>query len=325
MQNLENLQEIFEEELKKVQLPSTPDYLYESIEYTLNLGGKRIRPTLLLSSCEFFGGKIKDAINPAIGIEIFHNFTLIHDDIMDVAPIRRGKPTVYKKWDQNTAILAGDTMFAMAYEYVAKAPDESLRDVLKIFTQTAIEVCEGQQLDLNYENIDDIKIDDYINMIRLKTGVLLGCSLKMGAAIANATKDEQQTIYDFGINLGLAFQLKDDLLDSYSDVQKFGKTKGGDIAVGKKSYLYLKTIELIENLEGKKEFIKLYNEKNIDTQEKINKVIKIYNANNTKEATQTQIKNYSQKAIENLMVLKQKGFDVSGFEDFTNNLINRDY
>jgi geranylgeranyl diphosphate synthase type II len=199
---------------------------------------------LCLLACEMFGGNIENAVYPSIGLEIFHNFTLLHDDIMDKAPIRRGKETVFKKWNINIAILSGDTMFALAYEYMLKTDAKFIANILPVLNQTAIEVCEGQQYDMNFETDGNITIADYIEMIRLKTAVLLGASLKIGAIIGGADKKNADHIYDFGINIGLAFQLKDDLLDVYADVEKFGKISGGDIVTNKKTYLYLKAFEL---------------------------------------------------------------------------------
>ena len=220
MHSIETLQEKIKKALKFESFDFKPLELYEPISYTLSLGGKRLRPVLTLMACDFFDGKIKNAIYPAVGIEIFHNFTLLHDDIMDEAPIRRGKETVYKKWDSNIAILSGDVMFALAYKYIAKADKKFLPEVLSVFNQTAIQVCEGQQYDMNFETAQNVTIQDYLKMIRLKTAVLLGASLKIGAIIANAGNHEKEEIYNFGLNIGLAFQLKDDLLDVFGNEQK---------------------------------------------------------------------------------------------------------
>ena len=241
MQTLLNkVQEIFSQE----EFIRQPKELYEPIDYTLRLGGKRIRPVMLLAANQMFGGNIAQVYNAAIGIETFHNFTLLHDDLMDKSPLRRGKPTVYCKWDENTAILSGDTMFAMAWQYFLKQPHARLQEILQCFNQTAIEVCEGQQYDMNFESRDDISIEDYMMMIRLKTAVLLAGALKIGALYANAPLEDIDNLYSFGIHLGLAFQLQDDLLDGYGDVAVFGKQTGQDIRDNKKTYLYLRALQL---------------------------------------------------------------------------------
>ena len=241
MQTLLNkVQEIFSQE----EFIRQPKELYEPIDYTLRLGGKRIRPVMLLAANQMFGGNIVQVYNAAIGIETFHNFTLLHDDLMDKSPLRRGKPTVYCKWDENTAILSGDTMFAMAWQYFLKQPHARLQEILQCFNQTAIEVCEGQQYDMNFESRDDISIEDYMMMIRLKTAVLLAGALKIGALYANAPLEDIDNLYSFGIHLGLAFQLQDDLLDGYGDVAVFGKQTGQDIRDNKKTYLYLRALQL---------------------------------------------------------------------------------
>ena len=243
MTPIQDLQLLLDEAFSRIQLPARPADLYDPINYTLGLGGKRLRPLLVLASCQMFGGEIDEAINPAIGIELFHNFTLLHDDIMDQAPLRRGKETVYKKWNPNVAILAGDTMFALANKYMLRTRQQAISQVMELFNQTAIEVCEGQQYDMDYEHQANVSIADYIEMIRLKTAVLLAASLKTGAIIAGAEAADCNYIYQFGINIGLAFQLKDDLLDVYGVQEKFGKVSGGDIIAGKKTYLYLKALE----------------------------------------------------------------------------------
>ncbi|MBR4804260.1 MAG: polyprenyl synthetase family protein, partial [Bacteroidales bacterium] len=202
---------------------SDPVELYEPIQYTLGLGGKRLRPTLLLAACDMFGGDIGKASAAAVGIEVFHNFTLLHDDLMDKSPLRRGKETVYRRWNENIAILSGDTMFAMAYRYFLKKWHPNMEAILKTFTETAIGVCDGQQYDMNFETQDDVAITEYIMMIRLKTAILLAGAMKIGALYANAPEKDIELLYKAGISMGLAFQLQDDLLDAYGDVSVFGK------------------------------------------------------------------------------------------------------
>ncbi len=228
-----------EESLKSIKSNGKPSELYDPINYVLDIGGKRIRPILTLLGCELFGGNKEDAINQALAIEIFHNFTLIHDDIMDQAPLRRNQQTVHKKWNDNVAILAGDAMMIQAYQQLAQLDPEKLPEVLSLFNKTAIEVCEGQQLDMNFESADDVTIGEYIEMIGLKTSVLLGCALEIGAIIAGANQNDRKSLYNFGLNIGIAFQIQDDILDLYADPEKFGKQVGGDVIANKKTLLYL--------------------------------------------------------------------------------------
>ncbi len=268
------LSEYFEKELARQHFGGFPSQLYEPIEYTLKLGGKRIRPVLTLMGCCLFDNDLAKALPQAIAIELFHNFTLIHDDIMDNAPVRRGKKTVFKKWNQNTAILSGDTLFAKAYQYAQMADKEILGEVLSVFSQTAIEVCEGQQLDLEFENRNDVTVDEYMEMIRLKTGVLFASSLKIGSLIGGASPADTENLYNFGISIGLGFQLEDDLLDTYGDVEVFGKKTGGDIVSNKKTFLYLKALEKAD-ANTRNELIRLYTETQQDEEEKI-KTVKQY-------------------------------------------------
>ena len=223
MKNYEKLIEYFEVKLNEIVYNDKPLELYSPIKYTLSFGGKRIRPVTTLMGCELFCDDYQKALPQAIAIELFHNFTLIHDDIMDIAPIRRGRETVFKKWGSNIAILSGDTLFALAYQYAQQAEKDILHDILNVFNKTAIEVCEGQQFDLNFEINNNVTVDQYINMIRLKTGVLFGASLKIGALIGGAQKEDADLLYDFGVNIGLGFQLKDDLLDTFGNEGVFGK------------------------------------------------------------------------------------------------------
>ncbi len=216
-----------------------PYGLYEPIAYTLASGGKRLRPQLVLLGTELFGGKATEALPAALAIEVFHNFTLLHDDLMDKAPVRRGKPTVYMRWNDNTAILSGDQMMIEAYRLLAQLPDAVLPTVLRLFNRMATEICEGQQYDMEFETRNDVSLDEYMHMIRLKTSVLLATALQIGAYIAGATEAEQQALYDYGIHVGLAFQIQDDVLDVYGDPATFGKTVGGDILCNKKTCMLL--------------------------------------------------------------------------------------
>ena len=273
---LDKVAEIFEQET----FVAEPHELYEPIDYTLRLGGKRIRPTLLLAANALFGGKEEEVRNAALGIETFHNFTLLHDDLMDRSPLRRGQPTVYCKWDDNTAILSGDTMFALAWRYFLRQPSPRLQQILQCFNETAIEVCEGQQKDMNFETmaLDEVSLDDYMDMIRQKTSVLLAGALKVGALYAGAPEKEVEKLWAFGEHMGLAFQLQDDLLDGYGDTAVFGKKTGQDIRDNKKSFLPLKALMLCSG-EQREALTKLFAAKdNMDEEEKVRRVLELYNA-----------------------------------------------
>ncbi len=299
MYSIKSLQEIFEEALEKERFDYQPLELYQPISYTLGLGGKRMRPVLTLMACDLFKGNLKEALKPAIGIEMFHNFTLLHDDIMDQAPVRRGKPSVYRKWNTNIAILSGDTMFAKAYTYIASVKDETLRDILNIFTKTAVEVCEGQQYDMNFESRNDVTIEEYLEMIRLKTAVLPACSLLIGALVGGSGIEEAEKMYDLGIRLGLAFQLRDDYLDMYADEDEFGKKTGNDILSSKKTYLYLKAVEVAKQ-NIKEDLIQVYNSRSLDDHTKIESVKTIFNDLTIKDLTNQQISFYSDMASKQL-------------------------
>jgi len=320
--NLQYLQLRLDDAFNRIQFPSVPADLYNPITYTLSLGSKRMRPLLVLASCQMFGGELDDAINPAIGIELFHNFTLLHDDIMDEAPLRRGKETVYKKWNSNVAILAGDTMFALANKYMLRTRPQAVSQVMELFNQTAIEVCEGQQYDMDYEKQPNVSIPEYIKMIRLKTAVLLAASLKTGAIIAGAETADCNHIYDFGINIGLAFQIKDDLLDVYGELEKFGKVSGGDILAGKKTYLYLKTLEAAGPQSD--DFRTLYSAHNIAGVEKVMKVKGIFNQLNIEQHTRQLIDDYYQKAIHDLSRISIPLEAMESLTEYTAGLMERE-
>lgn len=323
MHSFEELLAIFEDRLTKENFTSEPEELYAPITYTLALGGKRIRPVLTLMACEMFGGNINDALPQAIAIEMFHNFTLIHDDIMDNAPIRRGKTTVYKKWSSNIAILSGDTLFAYAYQYAQKADKDILSDILSVFNKTAIEVCEGQQYDLNYELRNDVSVEEYIHMIKLKTAVLFGASLKIGAIIGGAESLESDKLYNFALNIGLGFQLKDDLLDTFGDESVFGKKTGGDILSNKKTFLYLKALEVADE-ETNKILITLYNSNNINDDEKIESVKSIFSNLDIAEITEKEIDRYFKAGIIDLNSLHVSDAIKSNLYNLAYNMIHRD-
>jgi geranylgeranyl diphosphate synthase type II len=264
----------------------------------MSLGGKRMRPVLVMLGCDFFGGATDNAIHSAIATELFHNFTLVHDDIMDKAPLRRGKPTVHEKWDDNIAILSGDAMMVRAYQELCKTESSFLVKLLEIFSDTAAKVCEGQQLDMNYEKLNKVSIPSYIKMIELKTAVLLGGALKMGAVIGGAMEEDAQRLYDFGKHIGIAFQLQDDILDVYADAEKFGKQKGGDIIANKKTYLLLKALEMAENNRYLKEELQLWvAAPHFDPKEKVEAVTNIYNFLNVKELARKEMQKEYDAAI----------------------------
>lgn len=295
MHTYQELLKIYSESLEKETFSGTPSELYEPINYMMELGGKRLRPVLVLMACNTFGGDIKAAIPVAHAVEIFHNFTLVHDDIMDGAEIRRGKETIWNIWGEDTAILVGDTMFAMAVEYLSRLDHPRFKDILSTFLNVAREVCEGQQLDMNFEETEDITIPDYLAMIRLKTGVLLASSLKLGALIANANDEDIRNIYEFGLNIGVAFQLKDDLLDVFGNVDKFGKMPGGDILSDKKTFLLLKALT-IANKADKKVIQDYIGEGDDDPEQKIMDITAIYSKLNLDKITVTEMERHFERA-----------------------------
>ena len=307
------------DELKQWQ----PANLYSPVYYSLEIGGKRLRPVLLLLSYNLFSDDINNAVPAAVAIEVFHNFTLLHDDIMDNAEVRRNQPTVHEKFDENSAILSGDAMVFLAYRYLLENRPEKLTDTLDLFSKTAIEVCEGQQFDMNYENRLDVSEDEYLEMIRLKTAVLLACSLKSGALLANSNNETANQLYEFGINLGLAFQLQDDLLDTFGDQKTFGKKIGGDILANKKTFLLIKALENSSNSE-KTELLNWINRNNFVDGEKIKAVKNIFNKLKIKELTQSKIDYYFQKStsiLHKIAIDKQK---TEQLFELTNQMLKRD-
>ena len=275
LKTIAELQEALSLALKNENLSKEPVNLYEPIEYILSLGGKRLRPVLVLIAADMYAYDVVKALPQAMSVELFHNFTLLHDDIMDDAPLRRGMSTVHEKWNTNIGILSGDALFVKAYQALVKADTNHLPALLDLFNQTAIEVCEGQQYDMDYETQDNVSMDAYLHMIKYKTAVLLACSLKMGAIIANAPVDDQKHLYDFGIHIGVAFQLMDDLLDVYGDQKDFGKQAAGDILCNKKTCLSIRAYELADS--NQKEVLDHYfAHQNFDPQEKIANVKSIY-------------------------------------------------
>lgn len=300
----------------------TPSQLFEPIAYTLAEGGKRIRPLMLLAATDLFGGNIEEARYAAIGIETFHNFTLLHDDLMDKSPVRRGKPTVYVKWDENTAILSGDAMNILAWRYFLKTPHPNLHQILQTFEQTSMEICEGQQYDINFETRNDVTIPEYMEMIRLKTAVLLGGALKIGALFANANGDDIEAIYNFGINIGLAFQLRDDLLDAYGDFETFGKQTGTDIKDNKKTYLYLKALET-SNPAQRQRLQQLFSATPDNPTEKIDEVLGIYAQLDIRKETENAIADLHDKAMQHLHSILCPDSSKQPLIELANKLLNR--
>lgn len=322
MYTLDNIFDKVKELFDKEQFLFEPQELYTPIDYTLALGGKRIRPTLLIAANDMFGGDYEQVKNAAIGIETFHNFTLLHDDLMDKSPIRRGKPTVYRKWNENTAILSGDTMFALAWRFFLKQPHVNLQNILNTFNETAIEVCEGQQYDMNFETRDDVSIQEYMKMIRLKTAVLLAGALKIGAQYANATEEDISHLYNFGIQIGLAFQLQDDLLDAYGDVAVFGKQTGTDIKDNKKTFLFLKALQ-IANEKQEALLKRHFKETPADPSQKIAEVLKIYAELNIKDLVEEEINQLFVLANQELDAISVDESKKQAIHELANKLLGR--
>lgn len=318
MYSIEELLKKVNQEIDGTYNKRQPKNLYEPIAYALSVGGKRIRPALCLMACNVFSDNVDIAIRPAVGLETFHNFTLLHDDIMDHADLRRNQPTVHRKWDENTAILSGDAMMIEAYDYFFNLSPEHLSQCLPIFNQTAREVCEGQQYDMNFENRTNVEVEEYMEMIRLKTAVLLAASLKIGAILGGASKKDADKIYQFGINMGLAFQLQDDYLDTFGDEKTFGKRIGGDIAENKKTFLLINALKKDRGL-----LHAMIENKNIDEQEKINVVTSIYRDLGIDIMTQDKIKHYYQAATESLNSLDVDKAKSQLLRNFLNQLKSR--
>lgn len=319
------LLEIINREIEQEDFSGKPAELFDPIRYTLDLGGKRIRPVMVLMACELFGGNIADAMPAALGIEMFHNFSLVHDDIMDRAPIRRGKPAVYVKWDPNTAILSGDAMLTMAYDYFLKLNDaRQVQASLEMFSRTAREVCMGQQMDLNFETQTSVTVHDYLEMIRLKTAVLLGASLYIGGIIGGAEAEDLKFLYNCGIANGISFQLRDDLLDVYAEKGAFGKRPFGDIMTNKKTFLYLTALEQAST-EIKEELTGYYADTSLKDDEKVRKVLGIFNKLDVKKITENKILEFHHRAIKDLESVSIGSDKKSLLHDYTAMLAGRSY
>lgn len=318
------LKSYVDEELDKLKhVHSDNPKLYEPLSYMIELGGKRLRPVLTLASCEAFGGRAEQAIHPAIGIEVFHNFSLIHDDIMDNAPLRRGKPTVHEKWGVNMGILSGDLLLIKSYELISAVNPAVLAKSFKIFNQTAVQVCEGQQQDMDFENQLEVSEEEYIRMILLKTGVLLGAALQIGALAGGASDDDAQSMYEFGCEIGVAFQIKDDWLDTFGDADKVGKRIGGDIAEGKKTLLMIKARALANEMQSHTIY-KLYSNGATD-QQRIAGVMQVYDELNIRDICKAEIYKHYQMALLRLESANMKEEYKSFFREFAEYLIDRDF
>jgi geranylgeranyl diphosphate synthase type II len=322
MHSIYQYQEFISDYLQSQYETKEPRNLYEPIHYILGLGGKRMRPVLTLMSAEVFDADYKLALPAALAVEVFHNFSLVHDDIMDDAPLRRGNETVHEKWDINTAILSGDAMLILAYQYFEKYNTEVFRDLAKLFSKTALEVCEGQQWDVDFEIRDDVTIPEYLKMIEYKTAVLVAAAMKMGAIVAETSKENADLIYDFGLNLGLAFQLQDDYLDAFGNPETFGKQVGGDIIENKKTYLYLKAIEFSKEDE-KEQLLHLFSIQPDDNSDKIESVKTIFNNSGASKATQQAIQDYTLKAFETLQKIGIENEKKDILRSFGENLMGR--
>lgn len=322
MHSIQQYQEFVLEFLNAQQQEREPKNLYEPIQYILGLGGKKMRPVLTLMSAEIFDANYVKALPAALAVEVFHNFSLVHDDIMDDAPLRRGNITVHEKWNINTGILSGDAMLILAYQYFEQYEPFIFRELAKLFSKTALEVCEGQQWDVDFETRSDVTIPEYLKMIEYKTAVLVAAAMKMGAIVAETSSENGDLIYDFGLNLGLAFQLQDDYLDAFGNPATFGKQIGGDIIENKKTYLYLKAIEFA-SAEEKAKLLQLFSVSLEENATKIEEVKTIFNATGATKATQQAIQDYTLMAFATLDKMNISSEKKSMLRSFGENLMNR--
>ena len=322
MKTIAEYQELIVNQIDLLEQNKSDLALYDPVSYILSIGGKRLRPVLTLIATDLFNGNLNDSYKSALGIEMFHNFTLLHDDIMDDAPLRRGMDTVHEKWDINAAILSGDVMFVQAFVMVTSCKTEYLRSVLDLFNITAIEVCEGQHLDMEFETREDVTIPEYIEMIKLKTSVLVGCALKLGAILSDASKEAADLIYDFGLNLGIAFQIQDDILDVFGDAALFGKQVGGDILANKKTYLLLKALENANEVQGE-ELNSWLTKSDYQAEQKVEAVTTIFTDLKVKEQAESVMWGYYDKAIESLNSINLSEEKQSYLLDFAKGLMIR--
>ena len=324
MKTSDEILSLINEYLDNLPYERKPAGLYDPIKYVLSIGGKRIRPTLMLLAYTLYKEDPERILSSAVALETYHNYTLLHDDLMDNASVRRGQPTVHKKWDANTAILSGDSMLVLAYERMAKCPVEKLKPVLDLFTETALEIGEGQQYDMDFETRNDVREEEYIEMIRLKTSVLLACATKMGAILADAPQEDADNLYKFGEQMGLAFQLQDDYLDVYGDPEVFGKAIGGDILCNKKTYMLINAFNLA-NDEQRKRLQQWVKAENPDPRQKIEAVTQIYNEIGISQLAEQKIKHYfneSRKYLEAINLPKERKLEL---EAYTDKMMKRNY
>jgi geranylgeranyl diphosphate synthase type II len=322
MRTISEYQDLISRHFESIKYQKEPNNLYEPIRYILSLGGKRLRPVLTLMATEVFDVDCQKALAAATAVEVFHNFSLIHDDIMDDAPLRRGNETVHEKWNINTGILSGDAMLILAYQYFEAYEPKIFQELAKLFSKTALEVCEGQQYDVDFETRDDVTIPEYLKMIEYKTAVLVAAAMKMGAIVAETTEENKNLIYDFGLNLGLAFQLQDDYLDAFGNPETFGKQVGGDIIENKKTYLYLKAMEFA-SVNEKEQLLHLFSFQSTENTDKINSVKGIFNQTGASAATQKAIENYTFKALETLAKMNIGNDKKAILKAFAENLMSR--
>ncbi|HXI00230.1 MAG TPA: polyprenyl synthetase family protein [Sphingobacteriaceae bacterium] len=320
MYSISELQELINQRITATSYPESPKELYEPISYIMGLGGKRMRPALMLMACNLYTDDILPSLDTAVAIEVFHNFTLMHDDIMDMAPLRRGKKTVHEKWNTNIGILSGDAMLVEAYKLFLSSDTSLLPEILSVFNKTAVEVCEGQSIDMHFENNEEVNVDQYINMVRLKTSVLVGAALKIGSILGGANKTDSDLLYDFGVNLGLAFQMQDDILDIYGDPEKFGKQVGGDIISNKKTFLLIKAKELAVGDDAISLQNWLVSEEPVS---KVSAITALYDKFSVRALAEKTMNHYSAIALENLDKLSVANERKELLKIFTKSLLFR--
>lgn len=323
LNNIENLSKLIDKEIKLIDFGKEPPTLYDPLYYILSIGGKRMRPLLTLLAHALYKDNSVEAVKPAIAVEVFHNFTLMHDDIMDKAPLRRGNTTVHEKWNLNIAILSGDVMLIKAYELLMQVENEKLKKIMMAFNKCATLVCEGQQLDMDFETREGVSEEEYIEMIKLKTAVLLGFSLELGGIIGDASDQDCEALRNFGINIGIGFQLKDDLLDVYADQSKFGKQLGGDIISNKKTLLLIEALHLADN-NMKQELNKWISQKEFEPTEKVKAVMEIYDQLEIRKIAEQKMNEYFEKGLDYLSFISASKPRVGALKTFTQNLINRE-
>ena len=322
MPSLETYRNLLEQHIETYIQPAEPHGLYEPMNYIMKQGGKRMRPALTLMGAELFGTDSSLALDAALAVEVFHNFSLVHDDIMDQAPLRRGKETIHQKWDVNTGILSGDALLIKAYQLFENYPPEIMHPLVKLFSKTALQVCEGQQYDVEFENRSEVPLQEYIRMIEYKTAVLLGAALQMGAIIAGQDETNQRALYRFGVLLGTAFQIKDDFLDAFGNPETFGKQVGGDILENKKTFLYIKAQELgqPDQVQALEEW---YRSEPADPTQKVEQVKLIFQNTGAVLATREAIANYTQRAFQELDKIEADPERMEGLRGFGEYLMNR--